>query len=321
MRRGAAGATELRAGLHLRRTVRAAGVMRRWAWLALAWLLLCAPAATRAAPLQLAAGTPMVSTEGRLEHFADPANRMSFDAVRAQRFQRLADFRSLGYGTGANWFRLALARAPDAPAQWILVIGAPDLEEVDVWTPQPGGGWRRHALGYHRPYQDRPLPAREFAVPVAVDGPTEVYVRVRTKNAINVHAELWQVAAYAHAETQSNFYRGLYFGVLLIAVVLYAILGARLRDAPMAAYAGYLASQSLLHLGSNGYLPVLLPSGASWFADALPRIGWLGSAMTIVLMWDRLLGLRQAHPRIHRLFLGTVVFNLALLPFALMPFL
>jgi signal transduction histidine kinase len=95
----------------------------------------------------------------------------------------------------------------------------------------------------------------------------------------------------------------------------------RLRDVVMIAYAGYIASQMLFNLGTNGYLPVLLTFHSGWLTDALPRIGWLGGAASIVLMWNKLLDLKQAHPRIHRLYLFTVILNLGLLPFALMPFL
>lgn len=301
------------------------GSARALALALLAWVLLALSCGAAAAGpgLQLAAATPRYSLEGRLEHFADPTGNLSFEAATRQPFARLPDFRSLGYDTGAHWFHVGLDRAADAPAQWILAIGAPDLEEVDVWVAQQAGGFRKYALGYHRPFTDRPLQTREFAIPleVAAGAPTNVYVRVRTKNAVNVHADIWQVAAFSAEETQANFYRGLYFGVLLIAVVLYVILGARLRDAPMAAYAAYLASQTLLHLGTMGYLPVLLPANAPWFTDALPRLGWLGSAMFIVIMWDRLLELKREHRWIHRLYMATVALNIALVPFALMPFL
>lgn len=102
-------------------------------------------------------------------------------------------------------------------------------------------------------------------------------------------------------------------------MALYAILGARLRDAVMAAYAGYVASQLLFHLGATGYLPMLLSGQSGWLVDAVPRIGWLGAAAFIVLMWDRLLQLKLTHPNIHRLYMFTVGLNLALLFFALQP--
>src|SRR5690606_9461208 len=133
-------------------------------------------------------------------------------------------------------------------------------------------------------------------------------------------ADLWQVDAYTAHEARSNFYRGGYFGILLIAVAFYLILGARLRDGVMLSYAGYITGQLMFLLGTNGYLPVLLDVGsAGELTDAVQRIGWLGAAVCILLMWDRLLELRQRHPWVHRLFLFSVCFNLAFLPFALWP--
>ncbi|MBC8642962.1 hypothetical protein IAG25_40070 [Caballeronia sp. EK] len=284
------------------------------------WIVLVA---LPAGAVQLTKEMPDVSLKGHLELFEDKGRSLSFDAVRQESFTRLPDFRSLSYGTNDHWFRVAFTRVADAPASWVLSIGMPELEEVDIWVRQPDGGFRKYELGYHRPYEHRPLQTRLFAVPVEVSayGVTDIYFRVRTTNAINVSAELWQYSAFVANETKENFYRGAYFGILLIGVLLYAILGARLHDAAMAAYAGYVASMALFHLGTNGYLPVLLPSHQSWFSDALPRIGWLGGSISIALMWDRLLDLRQHFPRVHRLFRFTIFLNLGLLPFALMPFL
>lgn len=283
-------------------------------------LLLAAQA--HAAPLALTAETQRASLEGRLEHFADAANALSFAEIRQQDFAVLPEFRSLGYGAAAHWFRFELSdSAAAAPARWVLTIGVPELEEVDVWVEKPDGGFESYALGYHRPYAERPYRTRLFAVPVDASERTRVYFRVRTHNAINVNAEIWRPGAFVANETRANFHGGLYFGILLIAVVLYSILGAWLRDVVMAAYAGYIASQLLFNLGVAGYLPVLFALDSPWLVDALPRIGWLGGAVAIVLMWSRLLELKRNHPRIHRLFQFTILLNLALLPFALMPFL
>lgn len=290
-------------------------------------LLLLMPALAGASALRLSAEVPRLSLEGRLDHFVDAGGTLTFETVAqpgfvGEHFRRLPGYRSLGYDTDVHWFHVLLEPESGAPSRWVLAIGTPELEELDVWVAQADGTFRHHALGYHRPYENRPVRTRLFALPFDVDARTPVYFRVRTHNAIIVQAELWQVNAFTANETKENFYYGLYFGILLIAVVLYAILGARLRDVTMAAYAGYVGSQLLFHLGTTGYLPVLLENfHAEWLTDALPRIGWLGGAITIVLMWDTLLKLKQAHPYIHRLYLFTIVLNLGLLPFALMPFL
>lgn len=296
-------------------------IFKRVLSLVTALLLFCLLPATASATLHLSADLPRLSLEGRLDHFADPDNTLPFEIIRQKDFTRLPGYRSLGYDTQAHWFRVELNPAADAPSRWVLAMGSPELEEVDVWVEQQGGSFRQYALGYHRPYENRPVRSRLFVVATDVFPGMQMYFRVRTNNAILVKADLWQVDAFTAHETRTNFYYGLYFGILLIAVLLYAILGTRLRDLTMAAYAGYVASQLLFHLGTTGYLPVLLTWQAGLLMDVLPRIGWIGSAVSIVLMWGHLMDLRQTYPNIQRLFCFTVVLYLALLPFALMPFL
>ncbi|MDD5333954.1 MAG: sensor histidine kinase [Rhodoferax sp.] len=267
-----------------------------------------------ATPLTLTADMPRASLEGRLEHFADASDTLAFEAVRQRDFTLLPAFRSQNYDAAAHWYRFELSRAAGAPARWILAIGSPTLDEVDVWVEQPEGAFLRYALGDHRPYEARPLQTRLFAVPVEVPARTRIYMRVQTTSTINVNAEVWQPEAFIANETRGNLYRGLYFGILLIVAMFYSILAAWLRDAIMGAYAGYVASLVLLHLGHNGYLPVVFASDSTWLNDALMRVGFLGGTAFVALMWDRLLELRRNFSRIHRLYMLIGLVNVAALP-------
>lgn len=274
---------------------------------------------------QLNAESPRFSLEGRLLHFVDPGGALEFENVTqaafvAENFVRLPGYRSLGYDTDTHWFHAKLDPAADAPTRWVLEIGTAELDELDVWVQLPDGGYRHAPMGYTRPYQERPLHARLFALPVDVFPGMQVFLRVRTTNAISVHAELWQPQAWTAQEARGNFLRGGYFGILLIATVLYLILGARLRDGVMLAYTGYLAGQLMYLLGANGYLPVLAGSSSDGaFTDALQRSGWVLWSVCILLMWDRLLELKQRHPWLHRLFLFSACFQSIFLLFALWP--
>lgn len=282
--------------------------------------------ATSFASVPLNAFASKISLDGHFEHFVDKKSELSFSAIAQPDFIKthflpLHSTRSLGYNTNAHWFRAVLNPAPDAPKRWVLVIGSAELENVDVWLGDDVRGFQYYALGYHRSYEGRPLGTRLFSIPMDVFVGTQIYLRVSTTNALNVHANLWQVNAFTTHETRDNFYRGGYFGILLIVVVLYLIFGLRAADSVLLAYAGYISAQLLFHLGTNGYLPVLLGEDSAWATDALPRIGWLGGAACIALMWDKLLELKNTLPRLHIFYLWNIGFSLSFLPFALMPFL
>lgn len=283
-------------------------------WVLVAWLW---PAAwVWSAPLELVAGVEHVSATARMAHCADADNALSFEAIRQRDFTPRKDFRSLGYNTAAHWFRFELNRSADAPRQWVLAIGRPYLEEVDVWVSRPDGGFHHHALGKYRSGDGQALAISPFAVVVDLDGPVTVFVRVHSTNPIIVTADLWQPKAFAESERRGTLYLGLNFGILLIAAVLYAVLGGWLRDGVMATYAGYVVSLALM---IHGDILGLFAADAPWMDDVLTRMGWLGSSVFLVLMWDRLLALKTDHPRVHRLFMFTILLDLALLPFALMP--
>lgn len=268
--------------------------------------------------------SPRISLAGQLNHFVDEDDELGFETISRpefvrEHFVRLPEFRSLGYDTHTHWFQVELDQTQRVPVRQALVIGSPELEELDVWVERKDGSFQYHALGYHRPYQQRPFGTRLFTLPIDSFPGMQLFFRVRTHNAIILHVELSSPDTFTGDETRSNFTQGLYFGILLIAALLYAILGARMRDQVMATYAGYVASQLLFHLGTTGYLPVLLFGSSVWAMDALPRMGWLGSAIFILLMWDQLLGLKESRPRVHYLYLFGIFLHLGLLPFALVP--
>ena len=127
-----------------------------------------------ARPLALTTDTRHASLEGSLAHFADSSDTLTFDTVRQRDFSGLSAFRSQGYDAAAHWYRFEIGRASGAPNLWILEIGIPILDEVDVWVQQPEGGFHTYALGDHRPYASRPLHTRLFAVPVEVSSSTSV---------------------------------------------------------------------------------------------------------------------------------------------------
>lgn len=265
--------------------------------------------------------TPNTSLEGQLEHFIDDSNALTFETIKQtdfvrQHFVHLPEFRSLGYDTNTHWFHTKLNLDNHTPHR-ILTIGSPELENLDIWVEQPDGHFNMHTLGYHSNLNH--TLSRLFLLPVDTFPGMQLFFRVRTTNAINIYTEILPIEAFIKNETRANFFQGIYFGILLIAMMLYTILGVRLHDTIMTAYAGYIAAQILFHLGATGYLSVLLVEQTAWLIDALPRIGWLSAAIFIVLMWDRLLQLKQTYPIIHRLYLFTIALNLCLLFFALQP--
>lgn len=285
----------------------------------LAALMLLLPVAYAAEnpPLQLTAATRHVSLDGHVASYIDAQGTLPFESAARAEYTPLKEFRSAGYTSAAYWYRFTLARDGNAPQDWILAMGEPNLDDIHVWLVSADNQVREYRLGDHIEYAERPLQTRMQALRFGLpDGrPVTVYVRVQSISALIFNAAVWQPDAFVAGETSSNFYHGIYFGVLGVIIVVNLLFGTWLRDSGMLAYAGYVSSIFLSYVGINGYEPIMFATGSAWITDALPGIGTLGSIIAAAVMWILLLDMKQQYPRIYRLYLAIIVFSICLLSF------
>ena len=261
-----------------------------------------AGAAQTQAPLVLTQDHKVVSTAGQLAFLKDEQARLSFEQARQARFVPLAAQRSGGYSAAAHWYRLSLVLGPQTSGQWILALGEAYLDDVRVWVVSPDQQVTEHQLGDHF-WPTRPAlrsPGMALVLDLSEQGPTEVFVRIESISALNFNARLWQTDAFFSHEGRVNFYQGLYFGVLLIFVLINLLFGVWLKDTSMLAFAGYAGTLVLLFLGINGYVPMLLPWAPPWLVDGVTGLGVVAGMTAAVLLWSQLLELGKRYPRINK---------------------
>jgi signal transduction histidine kinase len=286
--------------------------------LILFWLSIPFASASENSPLHLTSNTRHASLSGHLALHVDAQGTQLFDVVKQTEFAPLKEFRSAGYTSDTHWYRFTLARDKEAQGDWVLALGTPYLNDVGVWVELADGQFREYQLGSHVAYEKRPLQSRLFALHVDLPDtkPVEVYVRVHSKTAINFSAEVWRPDDFIANETRINLYNGMYFGVLGIIILLFAILGAWLRDVGMLAYAGYVTTLLFLFLAINGYTAVVFSPASSWITDVVLGGGVIGGLAMAPFMCVRLLDLKRHFPRISYLYLSISLTSLFLLFFS-----
>jgi two-component system, sensor histidine kinase LadS len=278
-------------------------------WLAglLALLLLIQATPSRAAPdappLVLTADTPSATLAGHLARHIDPDGRAGVDEIaRTARFEPLPGFSTGGYSAAAQWYRVTIARRANARADWLLEFGQAYLDDVRVYLPQASGGFREVRMGRLVRYAERPLATRLHTLRLHLPdthGET-LYVRVASLSTLSFFGEVWSPDAFVGKETRANFLYGGYFGMLLLSIVMYAVLGSWLRDGSLLVYVGYLLTLFVSYLTLNGYAAVLFaPDDPRWLV-ALTGLGSMTGTLTAILVWDRFLDLGRHMPRVHR---------------------
>lgn len=272
--------------------------LTRWIWLCWA-LWLAAQGAWAAEPVLVQARTAQLDLVPQSQRWIDATAQA--DLAEARRRLAAGDFRpmaaagSAGFTSAAHWYTTTLQRAPGASERWLLAIGEPYLDDVQLWWQQGDGPLQWARMGDRHLAQDRPLRGRQhalgLALPQATPGaaPLRLWVRVRSASAMNVNLELWRLDAYFDHEAQAIAAWGVVIGLLLLAATLLLIFGIWLRDAVMITFAAYLGALCSVYLGLSGTALVALAHPPSWYSDLLVGGGnlaalALGSLLSVLTL-------------------------------------
>lgn len=296
---------------------------------AVLWLILgtAVPAgAGEPRTLVLSKDTASASLAGHLDLLVDPGHDLGIDDVARDpadaRFRPLPSFFGAGHTRDDHWYRFQIRREADTPATWVLAMGSPYIDHIDVFVSDPnatnGPAYRARQTGDHVPYSRRPLRTRLLAVPLTLpaDTPVTVYAHVSSVSAMTFTATLWKPEAFLADTTQSLFLHGTFQGILAIVVVLYAVMGLMLADGALIGYTLYVLTLFVYYFFANGLAAVVLPDVPGWLFNLLTGGSGLTGVAAAVFMWDRLLNLRTTYPRAHRVFMVICAVALLSSPFA-----
>lgn len=300
-------------------------------WLLLAWwpgsqlwaaTVPAPPLAHRAPALHLKADTHHVSLQGHLSTWVDERADMPLPLVRQQAFQPMARFENAGFTPAAHWFRAELTRAPEAPARWLLVLGEPYLDQIDVWAERSDGSLQHARFGDHGRVAERAMASRQYVWELDLTDaePLTLWVRVTSNSMLTLTASVWSPQAMLGSETRASVQWGLLLGVMLVVILLFGGLGVLLKDAVLVAYAAFVGTQGLRNLVISGHAQFLLDPATPWMSDVLQGLSSLGPVLTGTVWAIYLLNMRVNFPWMYRLYLLVSVATAGALLFVSSPF-
>lgn len=262
-------------------------------------------------PLLILDGTaPSYPLGGRMEAHAEDDGTATLEQVRGRTFSAHVP----PLTTGTLWLRLRVERAAGQPAEWLLALGEPDMDDVRVYMDDGEGPVREIRLGRRIPNAEVEIPARLHAARLILPEGRAVTLHLRLSSLHKLRVEdaaLWRPAALVGAEARRAAVSGAHVGALTVAALVAALFGLWLRDGAMAAYALYIFTILCRTLVHAGLAPLIFSGAGREVNYLLSGIGLMGGGAALLLLWDRILDLGRSSPRLHRLFLGTAVLNCA----------
>ncbi|HSV46740.1 MAG TPA: 7TM diverse intracellular signaling domain-containing protein, partial [Ramlibacter sp.] len=219
----------------------------------------------------------------------DPQGRMTLQDVQAPAAQ--ARFKALSpAGPGANfglsrsafWLRVTLKAAPDAPRDWLLEVGYPPLDKVDLWAPAGGdGAYVRQSGGDLLPFGSRAVPHRNHVLPLqlAPGQASTLYLRLESQGTVSAPVTLWKPAALWRSDQASYATLSLYFGLLLGLLLYNLLLFVSVRDVAYLVYVGFVAAMGTGQASLTGLGAQFLWPDALWWNSVSPPVALTATAL------------------------------------------
>lgn len=254
---------------------------------------LAVPAAPALATIRLDPGQDHLPLAGKLDYLEDPSRELTIADVSkpelASRFATpptAADL-NFGYSSSAYWLRFSVLPRDGASREWLLEIGYPSLDSVELFAPDAAGGFGRFQAGDLQPFASRPYSHRNLVFPVNFAPRQEqtFYMRVVSDGNLTVPAALWTTEGLHRSDQRSYALLALYYGALIALAAYNLLLFFSIRDRRYLEYVAFAASMVVGQASLNGFgNQFLWPDWPQWGNAAFPAgmaaAGFFGALFT-----------------------------------------
>lgn len=181
---------------------------------------------------------------------ADPD--VSIDSLPLYRFRALrTDNLNQGLTDQAFWVRFRVHNSTlNETRQWVLYHEHPYLDYMTVYVQDEGSNLIRHSLSDRKPFNSRPIDFRTLAVAHTTppDSFTDVYVRMSfsTQETMSLSLFLASPIEFNKMAQDTMLKQGLYFGVMLLLLVVAVVFGIMLRQRVYWYYALFIVASGLM---------------------------------------------------------------------------
>lgn len=269
-------------------------------------------------------GEELSSVSPPLDILEDQTGTMTIRDVSAPamsgRFVRSYDDKpNLGFSSSAFWVRFAADRAFDPDQQWLLEFDYSLLDHVDVYLPQPDGGYLLKKSGDRLPFREREFQNRNLLVslPQSALAGSPIYVRVASESTISLPMTIMSARTFFKSDHNEQFLLGIYYGIILLVIVYSLLLLITLREISYFYHLLFIVNFGMFQIIMNGTAyEYLWPERTLWNSQSLPLFIGL-SCVGIALFSRKFLDTGINTPRLGRILRGIAIGSaiVALLPF------
>jgi signal transduction histidine kinase/CheY-like chemotaxis protein len=180
---------------------------------------------------------------------------------------------NFGFTDSVYWFWFDLENSTPDETRWLLEVGYPILDHVDIYSLSTDRASEHWELGDTLLFHKRPIAHRNFVVPLRLGSleKTSIYLRVQSKGSMQVPLTLWSEQGFNEKDHTYSLIHGIFFGLFVVMALYNLFLYLSVRDISFLYYVGFVCSFLVLLMSLSGYgFQHIWPYATDWQAINIP---------------------------------------------------
>jgi signal transduction histidine kinase len=247
------------------------------------------------------------SNQLRIEDIILPSTQSKFIASQ----QQLLDF---AFTKSTYWIRLTINQQENPNTTYLLMVSNPDLDYAAFYLQDSTGKWKENLNGDMRPYKVRLFQHRYLVFPLTHSfAPKQTYyLKVNGASPLIIPLEIIALHRFYIKDVKTQFFYGLFAGVLLLIVFNNIIAFFLFKDNTYLIYLLYVLLTLLVVMNTSGHLSQLyFQSYGAWKND-IYFILILSVVIFSSLFGISFLKLKENAPLMYKITLSLFVFDVLL---------
>lgn len=213
----------------------------------------------------------------------------------------------------ALWVRFTVPATPNTE-RWYLEVPYPGVDRVTLFVQNAEGQWVIRSAGDNVAVSDWPFPHRHPILPLLVSPqtPRVHYLRVQNGTIFGAPLQFVSDSYLARHEQGISLALGIYFGLVVLTVMLSAAGAITLKDSGYTLYAFSCIFVALTQATMTGLAGLHLWGEWPWFNNVAPQIVPLFGVASLQLFFAELVSLRERSRLMYRLLVVAAALSVPL---------
>ena len=187
------------------------------------------------------------------------------------RFTRsTVDQPGFGFTDSVYWAKFTVQNSLDTSVPWLLEIGYPLIDSIDLYTPNDEGGLTAQHQGDELRFAARSLEYRNIVFPLSEDAHSRrtYLMRFASSSSMNLPLRAWRPERFFEAALREQIILGISYGALLIMLIYNALQFLVFRDSAYLHYVRFFSTWGLTQAALSGLAFQFLWPNSTWWANA-----------------------------------------------------